>query len=521
MAHDKFSLGLTDPFREDQSFGFDSEELERAVESMPTAPPDMDKSARKAAKRAAREQRIAEGGNPKAWKNMNKGAKALTVFKMIAGTLMTGGNPVFALAMRDTEKKVAQKRIDKLEEGEVEREHDLIKIKAETEGQKEVIELGGKIQSGHIAQEGDIRMSVLDREWDHRSTAQQNQNNFDGDQVLVKILGEKWLQDIRIEANQEEGGLERGHQTSLAMLQARRDQVKTLTTNLIAALGPGSELAVLDYTGRLEPYILHGGPMPDYTSEMVEGLEQVYRMTQIQRGAAVESARLENLANARQILALSSPKGETIMSPEDPRFGFIQGLASNVNSLATPEESSIAAASLLSTPKGQQLHGHLATLFTRPNTPTLMDVDVVATEIVNMDVPLNVVAARELLFQTGADPDAVNARIALPDGYLDPDPLDRSPEVTRKKREYGHYVEPALDAADTLSKEFGRAVRIWLDKNGTGDYRTDYSQLWRIIKHYQTSDDKLRGPLMDYLAGGRETTGYTGIGGQPITRRNR
>lgn len=500
-GHDRFSLGLTDPFEEDQKFGFDTEELERAVESMPSTPPDSDKATRKAAKRAAREQRIAEGGNPKAWKNMSKGAKAQTVLKMIAGTMLAGGNPLFAMGQREGEKRYAQARIDKLDEAGVERAHELTKIEAAGDVQKEAIELGGKIESEQIDKRGDIQMSVLDREWDYRVTSQQNQNNFDGDQVLVKIFGEQMLQEIRIEAQQDEGVLTRKHQTSLALLQARRDQLQTVEQGLISALGPGSELAVLDYTGRLEGYLVGGGPLPDFPPEMVEGLEQVHRMTEIQRKAQLDSARLENLANARQILSLSSPKGETIMSPADPRFTFIQGLAGNVNSLATPEESSIAAASLLASDRGKQLHGHLATLFTRPNVPTLTDVDVLATEIVNMDVPLNTVVARELLFQTGADPDSVDARIPLPDGYLDADPLDRSPGVTRDKRKYGHYIEPALESADVIDKEFGRALRIWLDKNATGDYRSDYSQLWRIIKHYQTSDDALRGPLMDYLVG--------------------
>lgn len=473
-------------------------------------------------KKEARQARLAAGGNPHEWKNMNKAQKAGLIIGALGTAFIGYTNPGVALEHQKTlfgKRTAFDLREEERAEIGRERKHELAKIKATGVEQVKVVEKGAELDLTAQTQGEEHQASQLDREWDYKATAQSNDFAFRGDQAMVQIFGEKMLQGIRIEAQEKLQGGAQAHQTSLAMLQARQEQVRTFETSLLTALGPGNELMVLDYIGRIEPYLVHGGELPSYTPELVEAMEQVASDTIYRRKLDIKSAQLDNLVNARQILAMASPKGEEIMDPSDPRFVFIQGVAGNVNSLASSEESSVASASLLATERGQTYLNHLATLFERPHVPGLTDIDVLVSEGANMEIPINPVVAREWLFQTGADPDVVDDRIPLPDSYLEPDPLDRTPEATVSKKLYGHYVEPALESADVLDSEFGRTLRLWHEKNSSGQYRQDYAQIWRIIKQYQTSDESLKASLMDYLAGGRKTVGYTGQLGKPTTFR--
>jgi hypothetical protein len=217
----------------------------------------------------------------------------------------------------------------------------------------------------------------------------------------------------------------------------------------------------------------------------------------------VHAANLDNLANARTILSIASPKGERMMDPGSEEFSFIQGIAANVDSLAGPAEASVAMASLHATERGQKLKNHLTTLFGRPNTPGLLEADIIVSEAQSLDMPVNPVVLREWMFQIGADPDIVDDRVPLPQGYLDPDPLDQTPEATAAKKMYGQYIDPVLSIADAYDAEFGKGLREWLKRNTTGDYRADYGQLWRIMKQHQSADDPLKTSLMNFLRGGK------------------
>ncbi len=510
MTQQGFSLGLTDPFEEDQKHGFYTEPIHFDFDGMPMSEDENDptKKERKAAKRAAarlgRETRIAAGGNPKAWKNMSKGGKAKTVLMMIGMSMMAGGNPAMGLALREKEKRVAQDRIDKLSEAKKDRAHDLVKIKAETEGDVEVTKVGGEIVSDQIAQTGDVQMSLLDREYDYKATEQQNELSYRGDAALLEIAGEKMLQDIRISAQERLEGSSQTHQTSLALLQARQAMVTNLEESMRVSLGPGNEMMVLDYIGRVTPYLTHGGELPSYTPEMVEALENIAAETTYRRKLDMKSAQLDNLVNARQILAVASPKGERMMDPGSEEFSFIQGIAGNVNSLAGPEEASVAMASLHATERGQILKGHLTQLFNRPATPGLMETDLIVSEAQGLDIPVNPVVLREWMFQIGSDPDVVDDRVPLPQGYLEPDPLDRTPEATMAKKMYSQYIDPVLGIADAQDPELGRALRTWLESHKSGDYRQDYGQLWRIMKQYQSADPGDRTSLLNYLKSGKQ-----------------
>jgi hypothetical protein len=363
--------------------------------------------------------------------------------------------------------------------------------------------VAGGIQTDQIGVTGDVQMSLLDREWDYRATDQKNELDFRGDAALLGIAGEKMLQDIRISAEERMQGSGQVHQTSLAMLQARQAMVTTLEESMAATLGPGNELMVLDYIGRIGPYLLHGGAPPSYTPEMVEAMERIAADTIYRRKLDIHSAKLDNLANARSILAIASPKGERMLDPGSEEFSFIQGIAGNTDSLAAPEEAAVALASLHATERGQQLKAHLTTLFGRPNTPGLLEADIIVGEATALDIPVNPVVLREWMFQIGVDPDIVDDRVKLPLGYMDPDPLDRNPEATAAKKMYSQYIDPVLSIADAYDAEFGKSLRVWLEKNTTGDHRADYGQLWRIMKQHQMADGPLKMSLMNFLGGGK------------------
>ncbi len=458
-------------------------------------------------KKEARKARLAAGANPHEWANMNKAQKAGLIIGALGTAFIGYTNPAVAL---QSQKQLFGPRTDfdlrkeKKEEIGRERVHELAKIQAGGAAQIKVVEKEGEIDLTAQTQSEEHQMSALDREWDYKATEQSNELSFRGDQAMKDIFGEKMLQDIRIKAQERLQGSAQGHTTSLALLQARQEQVRILETSLVDALGPGNEMLVLDFIGRIEPYMVHGGELPQFNGEMVDALEKVASDTIWKRKMDIKAAQLDNLVNARKILEVTDPKGQQIMDPADERFSFIQGVAGNVNSLAGPEDASIAIASLHATERGQQLKGHLTQLFTSPATPGLTEIDIVVSEAQALDIPVNPVVLREWMFQTGADPDVIDDRVPLPDGYLDPDPLDRTPEATMAKKQYGQYIDPVLGIADAYDTEFGTALRTWLERNKSGNYRQDYGQLWRIVKQFQASDEVLRTSLLNYLRSGKQ-----------------
>ncbi len=468
---------------------------------------DTEAVAHQQTKKEARKARIAAGGNPHEWANMNKAQKAGLIMGAIGTAFIGYTNPAVALQSHKQlfgPRTDFDLRKDKKEEIARERTHELAKITATGVEQIKGIEKGAELDLTAQTQSEKHQMSALDREWNNEFTKQKNDLDFRGDQAMLSIFGEKMLQDIRISAQERLQGGAQEHQTSLALLQARQEQVRILETSLVDALGPGQEMMVLDYIGRIEPYMVHGGELPAFNAEMVEALEKIAGDTAWRRKMDIKAAQLDNLINARKILEVTDPKGQHIMDPSDERFSFIQGIAGNVNSLASSADASIASASLHATPAGQQLKSHLTTLFERPSTPGLTEIDVIVSEAQALDIPINPVVLREWMFQTGADPDVVDDRVPLPEGYLEADPLDRTPEATAAKKMYGQYIDPVLGIADAYDADFGTALRAWLQRNKSGNHRQDYGQLWRIMKQYQSSDDTLRTSLMSYLHSGKQ-----------------
>ncbi len=466
-------------------------------------------------KKEQRKARIAAGENPYLWANMNKGQKAAMILGAIGASFTAYANPELGWkqAMRATGKaREWETKQDVKQELELERAHELTKIEATVAGQLKVQDLSGTQAAERLDTTIAADTSALDRQLEASATAQQNELNFRGDQALLDFGFQKFLRkgdrehDVAMQAGSLAG------QTSIALLQEQFARQEELRGYLHAQFGAEGMMYAEEILSQAERYAQTGEFAP-WSLEAVEQIEIAGKTRSLKMRQEEESARLAIYGQAKELIMLSSPAGQTAMDPNGPEMQRIVSVVGGINSLVAPAEASVAIASLKTSQEGQQLLDNFVQLSGRTELPSGQEVGILSANIAQMPVPLNPLVAREMFFSVGANFDDVNASTPLPEGAAALDFSETDPEAARQKRLYWEPVGAALEQADILSTEFGRVLRVWHDKHQTGNAKSDYAMIWRMIKNYQGFDDTFRASLMDELAGGRRPSGrYTKIG---------
>lgn len=475
-------------------------------------------------KKEARQARLDAGGNPHLWKNMNKGQKAALIIGAI-GTTFTGyANPELAYAQQKDlfgKAEAWETKEEVKEELELERTHELEKIEATTRGQVKVQTLSGTQAAERLDTTIAADTSALDRQLESSATLQQNELNFRGDQALLDFGFQKFLRkgdrehDVAMQAGTLAG------QTSLVMLQEQFARQEELRGYLHAQFGSEGMMYAEEILSQAERYA-STGEFASWSLEAVEQIELAGSTRALKLRQEEESARLAIYGQAKELMAMASPAGQQIMDPNGPEMQRIVSVVGGINSLVAPAEASVAIASLKTSQEGQQLLDNFVQLAERTELPSGEEVNILSANIAGMPMPLNPLVAREMFFSVGANFDDVQRSTPLPEGAVALDFSDADPEASRQKRLYWEPVGAALEQADILSPEFGRVLRVWHDKHQTGNVKSDYAMIWRMVKNYQGFDDTFRAGLMDQLAGGRKpsgrTTGQLGVPTSSIRR---
>jgi hypothetical protein len=462
-----------------------------------------------------------ERENPHEWKNMNKAQKAALIIGAI-GTAFTGyANPELAFAQQ---KELFGKRTEfdvreeKRRELHAERKHEIKKIEKQTEGQLTVQEVVGDQAAERQQEVISHEESQLGRQLAADATRQRNDLNFRADLAVFEFFGEQQINATRMAHERSMQGAAFGQQKSMALLQDQIDRSEELRGYLFESYGPEGVVYAEEIMSQVQRYF-DTGELGEWSPEAADALEIATKRRSMRVQTEQRQAELELLASAKELATISGPAGEKTLEAGSPEFALYTALAGGINSLASPESVQVGVASLQTTPQGQQFLQSAAQLSERSVLPSAEEVNILASNIAQMPVPLNPVVAREILFNVGADVADVDAAIPLPEGSLALDFSEEDPQAAREKKIYGHVIEPALERADHVDREFGRVLRIWHDKNQSGDVRADQAQLWRLIKTFQGSDATFRSGLMDHLAGGRKQVGTTGMLGMPRTVR--
>ncbi len=482
---------------------------------------DTEAVAHQQTKKEARAARLEAGGNPHEWKNMNKAQKAALIMGAI-GTAFTGyANPELAFAQQKDlfgRREEFNRREEAKEQIGLERAHEITKIEATTAGQIEVQNLAGDQATERQGAEFAHDRSVLDRQLEATATAQQNELNFRGDQAILDFgFKRKEAEKDRKHDTALQGSALAG-QRSLALLQETFTLQEEMRGMLHAQFGTEGMAYAEEILSQVERYNATGEFGP-WSEEAVDQMEIAAKTRALKLRQEEETARLAIYTSAKDLMAIASPGGQTIMDPNGPEMQRIVSVVGGLNSLVAPAEASVAIAALKTSPEGQAHLDNFVQLSGRTELPSGAEVNILAANANSLPVPINPLVSREMFFSVGANLSDVENAAPLPDGAAALDFSEADPEASREKRLYWEPVGAALEQADIRDPEFGRTLRIWHEKHQTGSKDSDYAMIWRMIKNWDGFDSTFRATLMDQLAGGRVQTGSTGQLGMPRTAR--